>query len=214
MQTLLFEEKKKPIRTTGDNQHEMIKDIIDLYCPDGIDCDLTYSKGNFYKNGVRAPKYRLALEPQVPGTIQADSRQIPLLNNSITALMFDPPFVGGSRKDGKPGIIKTRFGYFKNIPELWVYYKKSLKECYRVLKQNGTLIFKCQDTVESAKQYFTHNQVMNDAVNIGFYPKDLFVLLAKNRLMSPNMANQQHARKYHCYFWVFKKERCRVTYSS
>lgn len=212
MQNLLSIEKEKVVRTTGNNQYEIIKDIIRLHCPAGIEADITYSKGNFYKNGVRAPKCKMDIQPIGSGIIKADSRQLPLLGNCINTLMYDPPFVGGSRKDGKPGIIKTRFGYFKNILELWAYYNQTLKECYRVLKQNGVLIFKCQDTVESSKQYFTHIQVMNYAVNIGFYPKDLFILLAKNRLMSDNMKNQQHARKFHCYFWVFKKENCRVKY--
>ncbi|MEA3385991.1 MAG: DNA methyltransferase [Thermodesulfobacteriota bacterium] len=197
------------VRTIGYDQHEMIGDIISLHCPGGIEADITYSKGNFYKKGIWPPKYKMDIQPQIPGVISADSRNIPLLSNSINTLMYDPPFVGGSRKKGKPGIIKTRFGYFKSIPELWAYYKETLVECYRVLRKGGTLIFKCQDTVESGKQYFTHNQIMNDAVKIGFYPKDLFILLAKSRLISNNMRNQQHARKYHCYFWVFKKEKCR-----
>ena len=33
---------------------------------------------------------------------------------------------------------------------------------------------------------------------------DLFVLGRTNVLWSPNMANQQHARKNHCYFIVFQ----------
>jgi hypothetical protein len=40
----------------------------------------------------------------------------------------------------------------------------------------------------------------------GWYPKDLFILLAKNRLIANwQKANQKHARRYHCYYWVFKK---------
>lgn len=200
------------IKTIGYDQHEIIRDIMSLHCPDGIDCDLTYSKGNFYKTGIPKPKYKFDLDPQVPGTIQADSRAIPLGPESLNSIMFDPPFIGASRKNGKPGIIKSRFGYYKNIPLLWEYYRETLIECYRVLKRSGILIFKCQDTVESAKQYFSHAQIMNYAVNAGFYPKDFFILLAKSRLMSPNMINQQHARKYHCYFWVFKKEQSKVVY--
>lgn len=201
------------ISTIGYNQHDMIKDIISLYCPDGIDCDLTYSKGNFYKNGIRAPHYKFDISPQSEDVMQGDSRNIALDDCSIKTIMFDPPFVGASRKDGKPGIIKARFGYFKNIPELWDYYNQSIKECYRVLAPGGVLVFKCQDSVESHKQWITHVEVMNQAVRAGFYPKDLFVLLAKSRLISPNMKNQKHARKYHCYFWVFKKEDCKVNYT-
>ena len=51
----------------------------------------------------------------------------------------------------------------------------------------------------------SHIYIHNMAVDIGFYPKDLFVLNAKNRVISGKHKNQQHARKFHSYFWVFEK---------
>lgn len=81
-----------------------------------------------------------------------------------------------------------------------------MKEAYRVLKPNGILIFKCQDKVSSGKQYMSHVFIMNEAVKIGFYPKDLFILIAKNRLIANwQIKSQKHARKFHSYFWVFEK---------
>jgi hypothetical protein len=52
---------------------------------------------------------------------------------------------------------------------------------------------------------------MFEAIKYGFYPKDLFILLAKNRLNDGRV--QQHARKYHSYFWVFKKQNCKIDYN-
>lgn len=89
-------------------------------------------------------------------------------------------------------------------------YGNSLKEFYRILKENGIVIFKCQDVVSGSKQYFTHVWIMYKALEIGFYPLDLFILLAKNRILDGR--EQQHARKFHSYFWVFKKMECRVNY--
>ena len=43
------------------------------------------------------------------------------------------------------------------------------------------------------------------AQEIGYYVKDLFILQATSVLFSPNMANQQHARKTHSYFLVLQK---------
>ena len=80
-----------------------------------------------------------------------------------------------------------------------------------ILKNDGIVIFKCQDCVSSAKQYFSHCWVMYEAMKYGFYPKDLFILFAKNRINDGR--KQQHARKYHSYFWVFKKQKCKVDYS-
>jgi len=211
MQTLLSIEKEKHVSTIGYDQHEMISNIIKLHCPDGIEADLTYSKGKFYGNKVFPPKYKFDKYPQKRGVIKADSRDIPLLDEKIKTLMFDPPFLAGISKSDK-SIITKRFTAFESMPKLWTYYNQTLKECYRVLKPLGILIFKCQDTVSCSQQYFTHNEVMNYAVKTGFYPKDLFILLADTRIMDNRWKKQQHARKYHCYFWVFKKERCPIKY--
>ena len=92
-------------------------------------------------------------------------------------------------------------------------YYDTLKEAYRVLKPQGILIFKCQDRVASSKQYMSHVFVCNAAIHEGFYPKDLFILLAKTRLIADWQAkNQQNARKYHSYFWVFQKDGKHIQY--
>jgi hypothetical protein len=40
----------------------------------------------------------------------------------------------------------------------------------------------------------------------------MFVLLAKQRILDVKREDQQHARKFHCYYWVFKKEQCKIDY--
>ena len=75
------------------------------------------------------------------------------------------------------------------------------------------MIFKCQDKVSSGKQYFSHVYVQKEAIKYGFYPLDLFILLAKNRIVADwQKANQKHARKFHSYFWVFKKCNKKIKY--
>ena len=55
---------------------------------------------------------------------------------------------------------------------------------------------------------------MERALVHGFYPRDMFILLAKNRIIGHNHKNNQsHARKYHSYFWVFEKKACNVPYN-
>jgi len=89
------------------------------------------------------------------------------------------------------------------------FYSASLKEFMRVLAPSGYLVFKCQDTVSSGKQYLIHCDIYNLAMEIGYEVIDLFVLLAKNRIMSSpaKWPIQLHARKYHCYFFVFRKNK-------
>ena len=63
------------IKSINDNQTNLIKDIISLYCPNGFDLDPTYSKGNFYKN-VEKPKYKSDLFPQSSDVIQSDAANL------------------------------------------------------------------------------------------------------------------------------------------
>ena len=66
----------------------------------------------------------------------------------------------------------------------------------------------------SGKQYMSHVYIMNEAVRIGFYPKDLFSLRAKSRLVADwQKRNQRNSRKYHSYFWVFQKNNRRIEYA-
>jgi hypothetical protein len=197
------------------DQEEIIKNIVKLYIPEGvIEIDPTFSKGNFYKN-IPKPLYYSDIAPQTKVTVQCDCTHLPFTNEQFNSAIFDPPFlIGVGKTECKKGsnIIKNRFGSFKTPKELWQFYNQSLSEFYRILKPDGILIFKMQDTVSSRKQYLSHIEIINYAYKIGFYPLDIFILLAKNRIIGP-VRNQEHSRKYHSYMVVFKKQKCPVKYS-
>jgi len=196
---------QKMIKSVSDNQHQIIKDILTLYCPDGIDLDPTYSKGNFYKQ-IEKPRLKSDLFPQADDVVKSDAASLWLENDSIQTIMFDPPFVAGHTKESPTGIIGERFHGFRYVSDLWEWYDKCLLEFHRVLKKNGVLIFKCQDTVSSGKQHLSHVHIINKAEELGFYSKDLFILTAKNRIIGHNHQVQKHARKFHSYFLVFIKK--------
>lgn len=191
------------------DQEEIIRNIMELFTGGKIDCDPTYSKGVFYKN-IPEPRYKFDINPQAEGVVQADARDLPLKDGSVGSIMFDPPFLN---QTGAGSIMKERFGDYRTIPILWDFYRGALKEFQRILAPEGVLVFKCQDTVSSRKNWFSHCEVMNMAVLSGFYPKDLFILLAKHRIPQHNLKRQEHARKFHSYFWVFEKRESRVSYS-
>lgn len=204
---------KDIIRSVNDDQEQIILDILNLHVPSGIiDLDPTYSKGVFYKSGfVPDPRLKFDIEPQTEDTIKSSSEKLPINDESISSMIFDPPFVisGKTWENSKEDSCATtkRFGCFYSIQELWKFYYNSLEEFYRILEDNGILIFKCQDTVTSGKNYQSHCEIYNMATELGFYAKDLFILTAKNRMNSfgGRWKKQQHARKYHSYFWVFQK---------
>jgi len=205
------------ITTINFDEQNIIRDILKLHGNGNyIECDPCYSVGNFYKKGLPKPKFIYDKYPQTKDTIEAESHKLPLDDNSINIIMFDPPFVltGDTYVKSKDTscIIASRFKGFNNFEELKSMYGDSLKEFYRILKDDGIVIFKCQDVVSSAKQYFSHVWIMNKAVEIGYYPKDLFILIVKNRINDGR--KQQHARKYHSYYWVLKKCTNKVNYNT
>lgn len=207
------------VKSISYDQSEIIRWILDLHVKNKkIDCDPTYSVGNFYKNtGIEEPKYKFDIYPKVDEVEFGDSRNLPLENCSIDCMMFDPPFLATTGKslenDDNNNAINKRFGVYPSEKELHKFYIDSLNESYRILKDRGILIFKCQDKISSGKQYLSHVFIINEAVRIGFYPKDLFILLAKSRLVADwQVQNQKNARKYHSYFIVFEKCNKKIEY--
>ena len=202
------------VRSISYSQEKILKDIIHLYLPNGIDVDPTYSKGVFYKHDIPEPRYKFDIKPQVEGVVQACATSLPLDDGSVSSIMFDPPFLattGKSLKGESGNLINKRFGVFPSEQLLHEFYKSALTEFYRICTPKGFLIFKCQDKVSGGKQYFSHCFIYEEARKLGWYPKDLFVLEAKSRIVADwQKRNQQHARKYHSYFWVFQKRRVNI----
>ena len=206
------------VKSVGHDQGEILRNILKLHAPEGkIDCDPTFSTGAFYnRTGAARPTLCFDIYPQEDGVEKADARNLPLPDYNLSCMILDPPFLatkGKSLTAGEGNRINRRFGVYPDEKSLHQCYTDMLREAYRVLKPDGILIFKCQDKVSSGKQYMTHVFVMDTAVETGFYPKDLFVLVAKNRLVADwQTRNQKHARKYHSYFWVFQKTDRRIEY--
>lgn len=199
-----------PVRSVYNSNYEVIKNIMELYKIEQFDLDCTYSRGLFWKN-LPQPKIKTDLVPVTVDTVQADSEHLPFDDNCMNSVMCDLPFViaGKSYKTNKEGssIIAKRFEGYSNYNELKKNYWMTLKELYRICQENGFVIFKCQDSVSGGLNYFTHSMVLNMALEIGYYPRDLFILITKQRINSfgTKWLKQEHARKHNSFFWVLEK---------
>ena len=197
------------IKSIGFDQNEIIGNILNLHCKEYIQVDPTFSKGNFYKNRPR-PKYCFDIAPQFDFVIQADCRNLPLASGRFETVILDGPFGVGSgpslleNKNGQ-NIVPGRFGCFRTGKELTEFYQQAVPEMFRILASGGILIQKIQPVVGCGRQWITHVVSINTALTAGFIFKDEFILLAKQRPISGKIKKQQHARKFHSYFYVFKK---------
>lgn len=200
------------IQTTSHSQTDLLAAIIRLHNggkPFEVDC--TYSIGQFYADGkVPQPKYKFDIKTQSEGTQFARAEALPFADKSIHSIIFDPPFLDGNTPGAKGnGRMHKRFTSVVKMSDLWQWYNVCLGEFYRVLAKGGIVVVKCQDVVSQRVNFFSHCYVLNSANAHGFYAKDLFILLAKNRIRG-KWKKQSHARKYHSYFWVLSKQKIKV----
>jgi hypothetical protein len=191
------------IKSISFSQDEILQNIVALHTGT-IQADVTFGSGCFYKKALPRPEFCFDLAPRIPGVIAADVRRLPLHDYCLRSVIFDPPFL---IKTGPGAKLKERFGsQVGNMKDLWQFYYQAMFEIRRVLEPGGWFVFKCQDGVLSGKNNFTHCEIYDMAACLGFKVVDLFILLAKHRMVDPKHKVQKHARKFHSYFWVFKKK--------
>lgn len=195
------------IKTTYKNERELIQAIMDLYGVDRFNLDPCYSVGRVW-TGLNQPIYKFDINPSSVYVNQGDCRNLPFQDESLNSIFFDPPFLVRSGKS-KTGLMANRFSAFSSVKEMSEFLSASLLEFSRILKDSGVLVVKCQDTVNSHVQVWTHVEIMRRAEEVGLFCNDLIILINEN-VIHNKANNQVHARKTHSYFLVFIKNRKRL----
>lgn len=201
---------------------EVFPQILELHVPkNSVVADVTWGKGVFWKN-VPKGLYDVKATDIATGT---DCRNLPYEDGSIDCEVLDPPYMEGfyrkntNHKAGSGTHSAFREAY-SNGDESNDKYKGTRKwhgavtdmyfqagvEAYRVLKDKGILIVKCQDEVSANLQWLTHVEIINHYEELGFYTKDLFIIVRPNKPGVSRLVSQRHARKNHSYFIVFIKK--------
>lgn len=219
---------------------EMFAEIAELHLPvGGIIADVTYGKGVFWQN-ITKGSYDLRFSDidakvtrdsihDIPVRDGIDCRSLPFENLSLDGLVLDPPYMEGLfRRDtehlagsGSHTAFRSSYSNGQATTTLegepkWhdavtdLYFKAG-REAYRVLKIGGVLIAKCQDEVSANKQRLTHVEIISAYESLGFYTKDLFVMVRPNRPGVSRLKTQVHARKNHSYFLVFQKIKTKIS---
>jgi hypothetical protein len=201
---------------SGDN-NEVFPHVLRLHVPRGAKvADVTFGKGVFWRD-IPPDEYRLFPSDLKTGV---DCRQLPYGNSEMDCVVLDPPYMEGLyRSDNsfagngthtafrdhysngdRPASLNSK--WHDAVLELYV---RAAIEARRVLKPNGILIVKCQDEVSAGVQRLTHVEIILNLLKLGYYPKDVFVVVRRNRPGVTRILKQLHARKNHSYFLVFQR---------
>ena len=196
---------------------DLFPEILKLHVPEGsLIADVTWGKGVFWQQ-VPADRYVVHKSDIQTGM---DCRQLPYGDSSYDCVVLDPPYMEGLFRGFRDHMAGAgNYAAFRNhysdgkhteggpkyhAAVLDLYFRAG-REAHRVLREDGVLIVKCQDEVSANKQHLTHVEIINEYAQIGFYAKDLFVLVRTNRPAMSRVLRQEHARKNHSYFIVFVK---------
>lgn len=199
--------KKFLISTISDNQHEILNNILRLHVKrKQFDCDLTYSVGVFYKH-LPQPLLKYDEYPQMEGVLPLKAAY-DIEANKLHSIVIDLPFIIRNNKGGdsiNACKIANRFNSFQTPQELYDANDSILSLAFDKLERRGLLIVKTMDVIFAGKQHWVANYVINKATELGFEMVDLFILIAKGKLIRSDGCIQHHARKFHSYFLIFQK---------
>lgn len=196
-----------------DGNDDVFPKILQLYVrPGSVIADVTYGKGVFWRN-VPPGAYRLRATDVQDGV---DCRALPYRDGALDCVVFDPPYMhtpGGTAHTSHAPFEnhyrnnasgnQTTSKYHEAVLDL---YRDGGREAFRVLKERGVFIVKCQDEVCANRQRFTHVEIMAIYEDMGFVAEDLFIVVRSNRPGVSRMVQQVHARKNHSYFLVLWKQ--------
>ena len=216
---------------------ELFAELMRLHVPQGAKvADVTYGRGTFWK-AIAPGTYELLASDlcetkaahstfftEVRGGV--DCRDLPYADSSLDCVVLDPPYMEGFYRRSETHLAgsgthsafrrayssrSTANGSAKWHDAVTEVYVEAGREAYRVLRDQGILVTKCQDEVSANKQRLTHVEIITAYESMGFYTKDLFVLVRRNRPAVSRLINQVHARKNHSYFLVFQKAEVAVS---
>ncbi len=197
---------------SADGNDRVFPRVLGLYVsPGSVVADVTYGKGVFWRH-VPRDRYELLATDIQDGV---DCRDLPYGDGKIDCVVLDPPYMhtpGGTAHEvhtpfeehyrNNASGNRTESKYHEAVLDL---YRDAGSEAYRVLRDRGVLVVKCQDEVCSNRQRFTHAEIMRMYDELGYVAEDLFVVMRNNRPGVSRAVRQVHARKNHSYFLVFWK---------
>jgi len=189
----------------GDNG-DLIKQVVSLHGkPTDQIADLTYGKGVFWRKVDDDVRRRVTGSDIITVSNRPyDFRDTPYGDGDFDIAVLDPPYIhspGNHLTDSRYQNAATTKGMLHH--DIRQLYMDGMREAARIAKRQVWV--KCKDQVQSGMQRWAHCEMLADALSIGLFARDLFILIPKSKTSRGRWDVQHHARKPHSYLWVLEK---------
>jgi hypothetical protein len=169
--------------------------------PDDIVLDVTYGQGRFWT--TFRPEHLVTHDLAIDGV---DFRHLPEPDASVDVVVFDPPYIQGSREGStRREEFLDRYGLFeapRKSSEVLELAAAGMTEAARVLRPKGRLFVKCMDYIDKRFVQGRHN-VVATAHTLGLEQVDEFV---HHSGIGPGAWERQlHSRRAHSFLCIFQK---------
>lgn len=191
----------------------LLRGILDIHAAGcrTFDLDPMYNKGSFYRidDVLPRPMHCFDLVPLVDHVVAASADALPVRSNTMGTMVLDPPWLISKNRDCR---MAQRYGAYESKADVMHWTNAFLVEGYRVLRQDGLLVFKCQDFIHDRRKFFMSLWIQCTALKIGFNLLDEVLYLPKSRLRARAPGKRAAAESWHTKFLVFRKKRSRTKY--
>ena len=194
------------------NDAELLEQVLNFYprSPPETIIDTTFNKGRFWKGSERKI-ISVDIDPQYNPDFVCNNSDMPFLDSYADVLIYDPPHLTDCDTQNSSKIWKDRFGLTSNFKgdNICSTFDPFMKEASRVLKPEGMLFCKITDGVHNHRFQWNHIDLIESGKKFGFTACDCIIKARKVSMTSSKWQKAHHARRYHCYWIIFRKSnRC------
>ncbi len=184
-------------------QGEILRSILAFHLNNDVtfDCDLTTAKGDFYKTCVPLPRFLYDINPQID-SVKTLEEAINLPDDIFNSIVIDLPYLvirPTSRRK------KTSFASFDSIEQMHQTYTSMIQLAWRLLKENGVLVFKAVDYKIAKEPIWTSDWSISTAVSIGFTLIDKYIYIDRKAMNAISSSQRRSYNPAHAFFLVFRK---------
>jgi hypothetical protein len=152
-------------------------------------------------------------DPTVHPDVVANFSSLPMDNESVDVLVFDPPHLpsaAGSEESYEAMVTDYGLAHAPTADNVAGLFPGFLVEAQRVLRKNGIVIAKIKDYVHNHSYQWMLSEFIGAARSAGLTPCDLIIKCdpCGGNLSSGRWQKAYHARNIHCWFVVIRKGKC------